>query len=177
MAPNRRRAPEVVEKRRAARQFNDLLLAANGNVREFDGRTEKRRQRLLDELKEGQARASKTPLKPIEILTRVTTLFQLGMSAAAIRKVCKPPRRVVPTEELIDGVRALHAAYAFPVEAYAFVGVDEQMLERAGVVGGPPARALAKTRPKRGPSPGLAPSEKPRAASRRRAGTGRAASA
>lgn len=168
MAPNRRANPEVVEKRRAARQFNDLLLAANGNVREVDGRTEKRRQRLLDELKEGQARASKSPLKPIEILTRVATLFELGMSAAAIRKVCKPPRRVVPTTELVDGVRALHAAYSFPIEAYAFVGVDEEMLEQAGVTGSS-SRALAKTRPsRRSANPGIARAKKARTSARRR---------
>ncbi len=170
MAPNRRANPDVVEKRRAARQFNDLLLAANGNVREADGRTEKRRQRLLDELKRGHARTSKAPLKPIEILTRVATLFELGMSAAAIRKVCKPARRVLPTTELVDGVRALHAAYGFPVEAYGFVGVDQAMLEQAGVL---PARSrsLAKTQPpSQVPRPGIARAKKSRPGARRREG-------
>jgi hypothetical protein len=131
---NRRGSPDVVSKRRAARAFNELLGGAS-NAGKLDGRTEKRRQRLLDELKEGQARASKKGLKPIDVLTRIDALLSLGESLAAIKKVCRPPKAVVASAEVVAGVKRLHEAYGFPAEVYAFVGIDDATLRRAGVVG------------------------------------------
>jgi hypothetical protein len=131
---NRRGSPDVVSKRRAARAFNELLGGAS-SAGKLDGRTEKRRQRLLDELKEGQARASKKGLKPIDVLTRIDALLSLGESLAAIKKVCRPPKAVAASPEVVAGVKRLHEAYGFPAEVYAFVGIDDATLRRAGVVG------------------------------------------
>src|SRR6476620_5391427 len=86
-ALNRRGSPEAIEKRRAARMFNDVLggNAAGGRL---DGRTEKRRQRLLQELESGLARGSRE-LKPLDVLSRVQELLELGEPLASIRKVAK----------------------------------------------------------------------------------------
>jgi hypothetical protein len=121
-----------VEKRRAARRFNELLLGGGG--RPADGRTERRRRRLLEELAEGVARRGKRALKPIDVLARVEELLALGEPLASIRKACPPPRPVEVTDEIADGLRRLHKAYGFSVDAYRFVGFDEQALRKAGIV-------------------------------------------
>jgi hypothetical protein len=129
----KRGSPEAIEKRRAARRFNDLL-SGEGRASRLDGRTEQKRQRLLDELREGQLRASGKGLKPIDILLRVDALLALGEPIAAIKKALKPPRPVPSTDEVVDGVKQLHGAYGFRAGAYAFVGIDESTLKRAGVL-------------------------------------------
>ncbi|HTJ84390.1 MAG TPA: hypothetical protein VL400_21880 [Polyangiaceae bacterium] len=128
----RRGSPEAIEKRRAARRFNDLL-AGEARAAKLDGRTEKKRQRLLKELREGQLRASGKGLKPIDVLLRVDELLALGEPVASLKKALKPPRPVPSSDEVVDGVRQLHVAYGFRAEAYAFVGIDEATLKRAGV--------------------------------------------
>jgi hypothetical protein len=131
---NRRGSPDAVEKRRAARKFNELLLG--GGSRSGDGRTERRRKRLLAELAEGTARRGKRALKPIDVLSRVEELLELGEPLASIRKACPPPPPVEVTAELIEGLRLLHHAYGFSADAYRFVGLDAQALRKAGVLRG-----------------------------------------
>lgn len=131
-AKSRRAAPDVVDKRRAARRFN-ALLEGKGRVGALDGRTEKRRARLLGELETGVARASKRALKPIDVLVRVQALLDLGEPLANIRRASRPPRTIPPTGEIVEGLRSLHDAYAFRAEAYAFVGVDDATLRAAGI--------------------------------------------
>ena len=58
-----RGSPEAVEKRRSARALNALFSAASGGL---DGRTERRRKRLLAELKDGRGGEA---LSAIEVLT------------------------------------------------------------------------------------------------------------
>jgi hypothetical protein len=130
---NRRGSPEAVEKRRAARLFNKALLGdpAPGTP---DGRTERRRKRLLEELANGAARGSKRGLKPVDVLARVQELLALGEPLASIRRACPAPRAIETTPEVVEGIRRLHEAYAFPAEAYAFVGLDGAALRSAGVV-------------------------------------------
>lgn len=132
-ADTRRASPEAVEKRRAARMFNKAML---GETRSgaADGRTERRRKRLLDELAKGKARGGKRELKPIDVLSRVQELIALGEPLASIRKACPKPRPVEATPEVVEGVRRIHEAYAFPAEAYAFVGLDADVLRAAGVI-------------------------------------------
>jgi hypothetical protein len=138
-APNRRASPEAVEKRRAARLFNKVLLGdAPGSAP--DGRTERRRRRLLEELAKGTARGGKRGLKPIDVLARVQELLALGEPLASIRKACPLPRRVEVTPEVLEGLRRIHQAYDFPAEAYAFVGIDAGALRRAGVLAAAPSR-------------------------------------
>src|ERR1700722_14776112 len=61
---NRRGSPEAIEKRRAARLFNDVLGGRGASAQKLDGRTEKRRQRLLKELADGMARGRRGPKTP-----------------------------------------------------------------------------------------------------------------
>ena len=131
---NRRGSPDAVEKRRAARRFNELLLGGGG--RAGDGRTERRRRRLLAELAEGVARRGKRALKPIDVLSRVEELLELGEPLASIRKAYPPPPPVEVTAELVEGLRHLHRAYGFSADVYRFVGLDAHALRKAGVLRG-----------------------------------------
>jgi hypothetical protein len=141
----RRGSAEAVEKRRAARLFNKVLLGEGRGAPV--GRTERRRKRLLTELAQGAARGGKRELKPIDVLSRVAELLALGEPLASIRKACPRPRPVEATPEVIEGIRAIHRAYAFPPEAYEFVGIDAEARRRAGV--GPAGPGLQSTRPRR----------------------------
>jgi hypothetical protein len=149
-ADNRRGSPEAVKKRRAARHFNELLSGASSP--RLDGRTEKRKERMMAELREGKLRASGRPLKPIDILVRVEELLDLGEPLASIKKVAKPSRPVQASPDVISGLKSLHAAYGFRPEVYAFVGLDQAICQRAGI-GAPAAgkkkglRPLAARRP------------------------------
>ncbi|MBL9024727.1 MAG: hypothetical protein JNL21_21200 [Myxococcales bacterium] len=144
---NRRGSPEAVRKRRAARLFNDLLAEGARPLR--DGRTEKKRRRILRELKDGAAQATGEPLKPIDVLLRVQTLLDLGEPVAAIRKACKPPKPVPSSDAVVDGVRRIHEAYGFALDTYQFVGIDGPTLRKAritseGASAGGPRRAIRR---------------------------------
>lgn len=144
-APNRRASPAAVEKRRAARAFNDALLGGGARAAGVDGRTERRRRRLLEELASGLARGGKRELKPIEVLSRVQELLELGEPIASIRKACPRPRPIEVTPEIIEGIRGIHRAYTFPIAAYRFVGLSAEALREAGLLAGPrPARGQGK---------------------------------
>lgn len=135
-AANRRGSPEAIEKRVAARMFNDVL-GGGGPAGRRDGRTEKRRQRLLQELESGLARGARE-LKPLDILTRVQELLDLGETVSTIRKVAKVPKLAIAPELVADVVMRLHKAYGFRPEAYRFVGIDDDILREAGVLAAPP---------------------------------------
>jgi hypothetical protein len=130
---NRRGSPEAVEKRRAARLFNDVLGGRGDAVHKRDGRTEKRRQRLMRELEQGRVRGARE-LKPLDVLHRVNELLLLGEPISSIRKVAKVRRSTVPAESMVDVVSRLHKAYGFRVECYRFVGVGDDVLQSAGVL-------------------------------------------
>src|SRR5580704_13155840 len=121
---NRRGSPEAIEKRRAARFFNDALGGRKGD--------EKRRQRLLRELENGVARGSRQ-LKPLDVLQRVQELMDLGEPIGAIRKIAKIRKTTVPPDSIVDVVGRLHNAYHFRPETYRFVGIGEEVLRSAGV--------------------------------------------
>lgn len=133
----------MVEKRRAARAFNEALLGGGAGAALVDGRTERRRRRLLEELSQGTIRGGKRELKPIEVLSRVQELLDLGEPLASIRKACPKPRPVEATPEIVEGIRRIHEAYTFPPEAYTFVGLDASTLRKAGVIA--TKRAAART--------------------------------
>jgi hypothetical protein len=161
----RRASPEAVEKRRAARLFNQALLGEAGPSR--DGRTERRRKRLLKELSDGMARGGKRELKPIDVLSRVQELLALGEPLASIRKACPRPRPVEITEEILEGIRRIHRAYTFPIAAYAFVGLPEEALREAGIPAGP---GLRRAKPRRGEAARPPAKAGTRGASKRRRG-------
>jgi len=146
-AQNRRASPEAVAKRRAARAFNEVVLGPG--PRAGDGRTERRRRRLLQELSEGMTRAGHE-LKPIDVLLRVQALLDLGETAASIGAEVALPSPVKTTDALVEGVRKLHAAYGFAPEAYRFVGIDDAALALAGVRGRKRGPVKASVRPSAG---------------------------
>ncbi|MGD0676590.1 MAG: hypothetical protein ABSC94_14315 [Polyangiaceae bacterium] len=137
---NRRGSPEAIEKRRAARLFNDILGGRGAGAHKRDGRTEKRRQRLLRELESGKVRGARE-LKPLDVLVRVHELMDLGEPLRSIRKIAKIRRTTVPDEEMVGVVSRLHKAYGFRPECYRFVGVGEEVLRSAGVLGAESARS------------------------------------
>ncbi len=127
-APNRRGSPEAVAKRRLARKLNRLLTEGSSTAA-GDGRTERRRRRLLKELEQG-ARDPGSGLKPVEVLQRVHELLELGETPAALRKVVKPHARPdVDVDEARALLREIHAAYGFREEAYAFIGLPDEALD------------------------------------------------
>jgi hypothetical protein len=130
---NRRGSPEAIEKRRAARIFNDVLGGGRSSHK-LDGRTEKRRQRLLQELENGVSRGSRE-LKPLDVLQHVNELMALGEPLSSIRKVAKVRKNNLPPESVVDIVGRLHRAYNFRPETYRFVGIGEDVLRSAGVLG------------------------------------------
>ncbi len=130
---NRRGSPEAIEKRRAARLFNDVLGGRPGGPRKRDGRTEKRRQRLMRELESGKARGARE-LKPLDVLQRVHELLELGEPLRSIRKVAKVRKSAVAPEAIVEVVGRLHKAYGFRPECYRFVGVGDDVLRHAGVL-------------------------------------------
>ena len=140
---NRRGSPEAIEKRKAARIFNDVL-GGRASANKLDGRTEKRRQRLLRELEQGTARGAKE-LKPLDVLQHVQELMDLGEPLSSIRKVAKVRKNAVPPESMVEVVERLHKAYNFRPEAYRFVGIGEDVLKDAGVLAD--GRRGAKKRP------------------------------
>lgn len=147
--PNRRASPEAVAKRRAARVFNEAI--AGPSPRPGDGRTERRRRRLLQELTEGVTRAGHE-LKPIDVLLRAQALLDLGEPLSALVAARPAPPAVQITEALVSGVKALHAAYAFAPDVYRLVGIDDEALQLAGVPVARRAAAIAPARDgKRGP--------------------------
>jgi hypothetical protein len=126
----RRGDPEVVAKRRAARLFNDVVLGRRPGA--SDGRTERRRRRLLEELSSGTSRAGRA-LTPIDVLTRVQQLLELGAPLAEIRRACPPPASPPPTPELVERLRLLQEAYGFTPEVYTFIGLRGATLRKAGI--------------------------------------------
>lgn len=127
---NRRASPEAVAKRRAARAFNEAVLGLGS--RGPDGRTERKRRRLLSEFAEGRT-ATGQPLKPIDVLLHAETLLDLGEALATLEEARPVPEVLPATDELADRVRALHAAYALRREVYRFVGIGDATLAQAGI--------------------------------------------
>jgi hypothetical protein len=143
---NRRGSPEAIEKRRVARLFNDVLGGRGNGAHKRDGRTEKRRQRLMRELEQGKARGARA-LKPLDVLQRVNELLSLGEPLSSIRKIAKVRKSAVPEDSVVELVSRLHKAYGFRPECYRFVGVGDDVLRSAGVLGADvPRRARVRKR-------------------------------
>jgi hypothetical protein len=142
-ASNRRGSPEAIEKRRIARVFNDLLGGRGSSAQKLDGRTERRRLRLLKELELGTGRGARE-LKALDVLQRVQELLELGEPLSAIKKVAKARKSTIGSDAIVGVVERLHRAYAFRPEVYRFVGIDESVLRDAGVLDAAPRRSRAR---------------------------------
>jgi hypothetical protein len=88
----------------------------------------------MRELESGKVRGSRE-LKPLDVLQRVNELMELGEPLSSIRKIAKVRKAMVPADSMVDVVTRLHKAYGFRVECYRFVGVGDDVLRSAGVLG------------------------------------------
>lgn len=125
-----RGSPEAVEKRRAARALNTIFAEGQGASRGLDGRTEKRRRRLIAELKDG--RRGK-PLKPIDVLTHASELLELGETLPSLRKQGVKPIASPATVELRDAALRVQSAYGLHPDVFELIGVQ---LDARGVLDG-----------------------------------------
>ncbi len=117
---NRRGSPEAIEKRKAARRLNTLLDGGGKGASKLDGRTEKRRQRLITELKEGKGGKN---LKSMEVLTKVDDLVKLGENFSSLKRAGVKVRRSAATPEIIAEAERVQLAYGFAPEAWKFLGI------------------------------------------------------
>ena len=120
-----RGSTEAIEKRRVARQLNALFSPGKGEPGKRDGRTEKRRLRLLKELKEGRRGQ---PLKPIELVSHADELLSLGETLSSIRKngVHTAKLEASFNADQLDAVQRTQAAYGFRPEVWKLLGIDLQ---------------------------------------------------
>ena len=118
-----RGSAEAIEKRRVARQLNTLFSGQGKQSGKLDGRTEKRRLRLLKELKEGK---NGQPLKAIDLMTHANELLDLGETLSTIRKngVKLPKVQLGDDAETAELVARAQAAYSFRSEAWKLLGID-----------------------------------------------------
>jgi hypothetical protein len=127
--PSGRGSPEAIAKRRAARNLNTLFGDNGRGGPALDGRTEKRRTRLLKELREGR---SGRPLKAIEVLTYTTELLELGETLGSIKKSGAKPMRLDLVSEASGVIQQTQREYAFRPEAWKMLGVDLDGSSSAG---------------------------------------------
>ena len=120
-----RGSPEAVEKRRSARQLN-TLLGATGE-KKLDGRTEKRRKRLVKELKQGRRG---TALKPIDFVSHVHELLEIGESLSSLRKQGVKARKTDTSPEVLDAVERTQKAYGFRADAWKMLGITLEASKR-----------------------------------------------
>jgi hypothetical protein len=143
-----RGSSEAIEKRRVARQLNALFGPGGSQNGKLDGRTEKRRKRLLKELKEGRRGE---PLKPIELVSHANELLELGETLSSIRKNGVRSVRIDAraqngittfSSEQLEAVQRTQSASGFRPEVWKLLGVN---IDRAPDEGRP-ARAPARRR-------------------------------
>lgn len=115
-----RGSPEAIRKRKAARQLNTLFGGETSAAQKLDGRTEKRRKRLISELK--SEKGSKE-LKTLDVLTHVDELLALGETAASLKKQGVKARKSELDEGRIAAAEETQAAYKFRSGAWKFLGI------------------------------------------------------
>jgi hypothetical protein len=125
----RRGSPEAIAKRRAARSLNRIF--DQGAVETgLDGRTLKRKKRLLKELQEGKRGET---LKAHEVLGHVTELLTMGETLSNIRRL-KP--RLPPTPPVTDETRPVFQEtqrnYNFDARAWKVLGIEIEDIMGAG---------------------------------------------
>ncbi|HEY8428656.1 MAG TPA: hypothetical protein VIL20_09790 [Sandaracinaceae bacterium] len=148
MAPTkketRRGSPEAIAKRRSARKLN-TLFERGVQIASIDGRTLKRKNRMLKELKEGRGGV---PLKAQQVLAYATELFEMGENLGTIRAL-KPllPERPPLTPEVVEAMRATQEAYNFSPRAWRLLGVDIEKImgSSTSAEAAAPRRARAKS--------------------------------
>ena len=119
-----RGSPEAIAKRRAARALNTLFEnVTNETARDY--RTERRRRRLLKELREGKTKQGRE-LKALDILQHAHDLLEMGetlgtLKKAGIRPIRRAPQSVLDNPEVL---RDVQANYQFDPRAWRFLGLE-----------------------------------------------------
>jgi hypothetical protein len=141
--PGGRGSKEAVQKRRAARNLNTILTGGSRVTHKLDGRTEKRRQRLVSELIHGR---SGRALKPIDFVNHVNELLELGESVSSLKKQGVKARKTELTPEIEAAIKWTQEAYEFDPNAWKMIGVtlDTPKKSRRKAAGG--SRAARKRR-------------------------------
>lgn len=116
-----RGSAEAIEKRRVARQLNTVFSGKVGGANKLDGRTAKRRLRLLKELKEGRGGRA---LKAIEVVSHANELLEMGEALSAIRKNGVKAPKIEVDDATMKLVARTQAAYGFRPEAWRLLGVQ-----------------------------------------------------
>jgi len=143
-----RGSAEAIEKRRVARQLNALILGGGDTDKpKLDGRTEKRRKRLIKELKEGR---SGKGLKPIDVVLHTNELLEIGETLGSIKKQGVKVQKIDPTPEVQETISRAQKAYGFRIDAWKMLGL---VVDAEGNVG-------VKTRAPRGSAPKKAAKKK-----------------
>ncbi|MBX3251083.1 MAG: hypothetical protein KF901_28150 [Myxococcales bacterium] len=154
-----RGSPEAVEKRRVARALNSLILGGgSADQPRLDGRTEKRRQRLVEELRDG--RRGK-PLKPIDVVIHTNELLEIGETLASLKRQGIKPTRITLDATLQATIERAHKAYGFRNDAWKMLGLSVDAEGKATVLtgrGGP--RKAAAPAPKKAAKPRKASKKK-----------------
>jgi hypothetical protein len=115
-----RGSKEAIEKRRVARHLNTLLAGKTSRPK-LDGRTEKRRQRLITELKDGKRGK---PIKPIEVVQHVDELLKMGESLSSLKRAGVKPRRTTLNDEVAETVANAQKVYGFERESWRMLGLE-----------------------------------------------------
>jgi len=117
----KRGSPQAIAKRKAARKLNDLFSRGVGADAVLDGRTLKRKKRLLDELAKGKGGRS---LNALEVLSHADQLLALGETLTSLRKIVKAPPPPARTEENQSLLAEAQQLYGFNPRAWKLLGVD-----------------------------------------------------
>ncbi|MCA9605776.1 MAG: hypothetical protein KC619_09285 [Myxococcales bacterium] len=142
----RRGHPEAIAKRRAARALNRLFSEAGAATAQLDGRSLKRKQRLMKELVEGGEDGQ--PLKALEVLSHAHELLSLGETLVSLRKLKPKLPPMPPIDETTAAViRDTQANYSFDTRAWKLLRVDLDRLPAPGTKA--EAEAEAPPRPRR----------------------------
>jgi hypothetical protein len=116
-----RGSAEAIRKRKVARHLNSIFAGEGGTDSKLDGRTEKRRKRLVVELSKGKDGEA---LKPMDVVTHVNELLSIGETSASLRKQGVKPRKIELDSARVAAVEEAQAAYKFRSEAWRFLGIE-----------------------------------------------------
>ncbi len=112
--------PDVVKRRNLVRQLNRMLEEGSSARKKLDGRSEKRRKRLIEELKKGK---KGKPLKPVDRVAHVHELLELGETLTSLRKQGVKFTRPQWTEETLAFAERVQAELGYRPEAWRILGL------------------------------------------------------
>ncbi len=112
--------PAVVERRNLVRKLNTMLQKQSAAGKKRDGRSEKRRKRLVEELKKGK---KGKPLKPVERIAHVHDLLELGETITTLRRQGVRFERPTWTAESLALAERVQAELGYRPEAWRILGV------------------------------------------------------